>query len=202
MPRLMSPLVYAALTVAVLTASNGYSQQPPQSRTTDECPMKIDFADTDASENWRAVNDGVMGGRSSGGPEFDDDRMIFKGSINTDGGGFSSVRTGVASGELAEASGLKMRIKSDGRAYKITMRTDVTYRGRLISFQADVPSTPEGKWAEVDVKFDALRASLFGRPLSGARFDAAKVGEIGIIIADGKDGPFKIEIDWIKFICP
>lgn len=191
----MKSLVMSVITTfAILYAAPIYAGPI----TSKECPLYITFETPEAAASWRAVNDGVMGGKSSGGPSFEGNVMIFNGIINTNGGGFSSVRTPMEKGVLAEASGLKLRVKSDGRAYKITLRTNARYRFRRISFQGVIPQTPAGEWAEVVVPFDGLKASLFGRPVSGAEFDRSEVVELGVIIADGTDGPFRLEIDWIS----
>jgi monofunctional biosynthetic peptidoglycan transglycosylase len=159
--------------------------------------MDINF-ETSSKPDWRAVNDGVMGGLSSGGPKFENDHMVFSGTINTNGGGFSSVRAPMQLGELKDADSLRLNVKSDGRAYRVTFRTDARYGWRQISFQAPIPATPKGEWAEVTVPLDNLRASVFGRPIRGAEFNKNKVEEIGIILADGRDGPFSLTVDWIK----
>ena len=165
--------------------------------TKQDCFMQMNFDVGQMETDWRAVNDGVMGGRSSGGPSFDDGRMVFEGVINTNGGGFSSVRAPVQRGALSAANGFKFRVKSDGRAYKLTMRTDARKGWREVSFQAGIPKTPIGEWAEVMVPFDALEASVFGRQVR-AIFDRDTVQTIGIILADGIDGPFRLEVEWIK----
>lgn len=161
------------------------------------CDMYVNFEASEEIRSWRSVNDGVMGGLSSGGAEFDNGIMIFEGVINTNGGGFSSLRSSVAEGALSEADGVKLRLRSDGRAYKMTFRTNVAYRRRLISFQAPIPQTPKGQWGEVDVSFSGLKASIFGRALRGAKFERAEVTEMGLILADGQDGPFRLEVDWM-----
>jgi len=160
--------------------------------------MDIRFENVADQTSWRAVNDGVMGGRSSGGPEFENGVMIFRGVINTNGGGFSSIRFSLTEGAVGEADGLKMMVKSDGRSYKFTMRTDETYRRRPISFQMKIPTTPPGEWSEVMVSFQDAEASIFGRPLSGARFVPYLAWEMGFILADGKDGPFRLEVKRIQ----
>lgn len=162
------------------------------------CNMYVNFEEAAQAQTWRAVNDGVMGGRSSGGPSFENGHMIFEGVINTNGGGFSSLRSPVEDGALAQAAGLKLRVKSDGRAYKVTLRTNVAYRGRLVSFQAPIAGAEGGEWSDVIVPFSDLKASIFGRRVSGAKFDPAAIREMGIILADGQDGPFRLEVDWIK----
>lgn len=159
--------------------------------------MYIDFG-SQSAENWRAVNDGVMGGLSSGGSQLSGDSLTFKGAINTNGGGFSSIRHPVKGVEFSDTSHIKLRIKPDGRQYRLTFRTDARYGWRQLSFQADIPQSAQGEWSEVTVDFADLKASIFGRPVKGAVFNKTKVEEIGIIIADGKDGPFQLEIDWMK----
>lgn len=163
--------------------------------------MYMNFETPAETKAWRAVNDGVMGGLSSGGPSFETGNMIFEGVINTNGGGFSSVRSFVQDGALAKATSVKLRLRSDGRDYKLTFRTNVAWRGRRISFQAPIPQTKAGEWTEVTVLFSDLRGSIFGRSVRGAEFNRSEVSEMGIILADGKDGPFKLEVDWIAD-CP
>ncbi|WP_418152455.1 CIA30 family protein [Litorimonas sp. RW-G-Af-16] len=120
--------------------------------------------------------------------------MVFDGVINTNGGGFSSVRRDVTPGLLREATGLTLNVRSDGREYKVTMKTQARLRGRYISFQGVIPPSAPGEWAVVTVNFDDLKASIFGRPVRGASFAPAEVSEIGIIIADGQDGPFELHV--------
>ncbi len=162
------------------------------------CPIKIDFTQADAGEYWQTVNDGVMGGRSSGGSSIKDDYMVFEGNINTNGGGFSSIRAFVEPGALQDVAGLKMKVRSDGRGYKITLRTDALYRGRSIAFQAKILGAPKDEWAEVYVPFSALSGSVFGRAIKGANFDKSNVRSVGIILADGQDGPFRLDIKSIE----
>ena len=159
--------------------------------------MKIDFDTSAETRAWRAVNDGVMGGLSSGGPRFDNGQMIFQGVINTNGGGFSSVRSSVPKGALSNASGIKLRVRTDGRDYKLTLRSSAAWRGRRVSFQAPIPPSKAGEWTEVSVPFSDLRGTIFGRAVRGAEFDKDAVVELGIILADGRDGPFRLDVDWI-----
>ena len=42
---------------------------------------------------WYVQNDNVMGGRSEGGFDISSGQLIFSGNTNTNGGGFSSIRT-------------------------------------------------------------------------------------------------------------
>jgi len=166
--------------------------------STETSILPIDFQSRSEMNQWRAVNDGVMGGRSSGGPSFENGHLVFSGVINTNGGGFSSVRRRVQSGAMSGAQTVTMRIKSDGRDYRLRFRTDVTWRGRRIAFQKPIPNTKAGEWETVTITLDNMRASLFGRTVRGANFVPDDVIETGVILADGQDGPFRLEIDWIQ----
>ena len=156
--------------------------------------MRMSF-DTPASvQGWRAVNDGVMGGRSSGGPSFGGDALVFSGTIDTDGGGFSSIRHRLTPGQLAGADGLRLTLRGDGRPYRLTLRTSRSWRGRNVSWQIPIPATPAGEWAEVVAPFADARASVFGRSVDAGAFDPLDAREVGIILADGRDGPFRLEV--------
>ena len=183
--------ILATMTIILGVSGSAFAQDAPD--------MKIDFDTNTEKRRWIPVNDGVMGGLSSGGPAFENGNLVFSGNINTNGGGFSSVRRRLDGAEIAGAQSAQMRIKSDGRAYRLRFRTDVTYRGRRIAFQKPIPATTPGEWETVTVELTNMRASLFGRSLSGAKFVPGDVVETGIILADGQDGPFRLEIDWLRF---
>jgi len=156
--------------------------------------MNLSMQNEAEVSNWRTVLDGVMGGRSTGNRFYDDGHMVFKGSINTNGGGFSSIRRPMSPGDMSGAEALKLRVKQDGRDYRLTFRTDARFRGRSISYQLDIPQTPENEWAEVILPLTNFRTSIFGNEVTAPPFDAEEVREIGIILADGIDGPFQIEV--------
>ena len=69
-----------------------------------------DFSKGETVE-WRTVNDNVMGGRSIGDFEVDDNKLLFKGRTNTNGGGFSSIRASAQSLDLEGATGFRLKIK-------------------------------------------------------------------------------------------
>ena len=195
----------ALLPVLLLAAPTACAETRPENQTqtmaevhkatnmTDpqNCAFQLDFSDGAEVANWRILLDGVMGGKSSGSRYAEGEHMIFKGRINTDGGGFSSMRRQIAPGEIEGAASLDMRLKTDGRAYKLTFRTDARHWGRSVSYQLDIPQTPEGEWTDVTLALDGFRTSVFGRTVRAKPFDAKDVREMGIILADGIDGPFE-----------
>jgi len=52
-----------------------------------------DLASLSSASSWYVVNDNVMGGRSQGAFEMEQGALRFAGRTNTNGGGFSSIRT-------------------------------------------------------------------------------------------------------------
>lgn len=53
-------------------------------------------------------------------------------------------------------------------------------------------------WERVRVPFDSLEETAHGEPVSPGPLDLMAVTSIGIYIIDGKDGPFRLEVDWIR----
>lgn len=143
---------------------------------------------------WRAVNDNVMGGRSQGRVSIGNGFLVFEGAINTNGGGFASIRRPMALGELANAKALVLRVKSDGRSYRLILQGNQQYRGRTVSYQADFPQLAPGQWVDARIDLSALKPSVFGRAVPVPALDLGSVWSLGIIIADGIDGRFSLQV--------
>ena len=154
--------------------------------------------DGDPSEPaWVAVNDGVMGGRSSGAPALVNGMLQFTGVLSLENnGGFSSVRTLRRSFDLSNVTALVLRVRCDGREYQLRLKTDATARGIAVSYSTPF-TAPAGQWTDVRVPLDQLRPSVRGTALDGPPFDPSKVREIGLLIGDHREGPFSLAVDWI-----
>ena len=132
-------------------------------RTADESEKQTrltDFEDAAAAERWKTVNDGVMGGKSKGGMSVQDGVMTFAGTINTDGGGFSSVRMSVKPGTLAGCGRLLLRVKGDGRTYRLTVEDDRGDPERRPNFGKDMPAGPAGEWRTVSVALGDMKPTF------------------------------------------
>ena len=162
------------------------------------CKTLVEHSVADTRNPWVTVNDGVMGGLSDGGSDLREGVLSFTGVTNTNGGGFSSIRLPVPRGGMAGAQYLKVQMKRDARDYSLTLRTNVRSYGRRIAFRAPIVGAPEGAWGDGVLSFETLKASIWGRPVRNAVFDPAEVVEIGLIIYDGKDGPFEMQLKRIQ----
>ena len=79
----------------------------------------FDFAGSSDIGKWRVVVDGVMGGRSTGQIERQQNSLVFTGETSLENnGGFSSIRAPVPAGSLAGYDSLRVRVKGDGRTWK------------------------------------------------------------------------------------
>ena len=205
-----------ALVALTLTAAAGASAQSPTPSTAPsaatqdkqetapemaearDCRRLTDFTAEDTGQ-WFVVNDGVMGGRSEGGGFIDDSVLRFEGSVVTAGGGFTSARLLLEGDELVDSSRIEMRVRPDGRTYGVTLEDAAEYRGRLVSHRADFEIGPVDNdgWAIASVDYDQLVPSVFGVLVDAPPFDPSTAREFGIIIADGIDGDFVLDIDWI-----
>jgi monofunctional biosynthetic peptidoglycan transglycosylase len=159
-----------------------------------------DFERSDVASDWQTVNDDVMGGRSRGGPVFHDGVLRFSGVTNTDGGGFSSIRTRAGAFDLSGSSGILVRVRGDGRTYKLSLRTDARYRNWPIAFRADF-KTEKDQWQKIYLPFSAFEPSFRGRTFADPpTLDRTRIQAVGLMIYDKQDGPFALEVDWIHAV--
>jgi NADH dehydrogenase [ubiquinone] 1 alpha subcomplex assembly factor 1 len=160
----------------------------------------IDFSRTNEKQNWRIVNDVVMSGVSQSEIIItDDSTAIFQGMLSLENnGGFASVRTNPTDYQLTGYAIITARVRGDGRTYQLRLRTDDRFDG--ISYQSEF-QTVDGEWIAVELPFGEFVATFHGRRVPDAPvLDPGKIRQIGFLIADKKEGPFRLEIDWIKSI--
>ena len=190
------PLAMAFATSTSLSADTLSNQA--LSELSSEFVLSFDSPETEPQ--WKAVNDGVMGGLSQGVGKMEDGALVFEGALSLENnGGFSSLRTVTEANQynFVEADGIALRVKGDGRTYQLRLATDARHRGSLISYQGKF-ETEAGEWSEVRVPFDEMKPGWRGRMLNGHVLDTSKVSQLGIFIGDKKEGPFRLEVDWLK----
>ena len=89
-------------------------------------------------------------------------------------------------------------MRGDGRRYTFRLTTWRARRGGYEpAYWADF-ETRDGTWETVEVPFSRFRPHWRGRWLDGPELDPAAVDGLGLMIYDGKDGPFQLEVDWIR----
>lgn len=158
----------------------------------------FDFTHGEEGTRWRTVNDGVMGGRSDGRFRILDGKtMEFFGTLSLENnGGFASVRSRPAKLGLRQGDALIVRLKGDGRRYSMnlyvpTLRTAFSYR---VEFD-----TRKDRWIEIRAPLEEFVATSYGRVLHNfPEVDPSRITSMGFLLGDKRQGPFSLEIDWIK----
>jgi len=154
----------------------------------------------EAAAQWRAVNDGVMGGVSDGRVRITANRTLeFLGTLSLENnGGFASVRSvprplGLTPGDVLVAS-----IRGDGREYQLNLY--VPGRARAFSYRWSFV-TVKDQWIDVRMPLDRFVATSFGQPVRGAgTVEPALVTSVGFLLSDKVPGPFKLEVAWIDVV--
>ena len=158
--------------------------------------MLFNFAEGENGKSWQVVNDGVMGGLSSGVFQIEDQTGTLSGTLSLENnGGFSSVRSPVDTYKLGKYQGFVLRVRGDGRTWSMTLRDTPYFTGLAHNASFD---TEAGSWQEIQIPFSDFEAKYFGRSARVEPIDPDEIRQMGVILADKKAGPFEIEIDWLK----
>lgn len=153
--------------------------------------MIVDFA---AGEGvWQSIDDVVMGGVSRSEMLVQNGVAVFRGVVSLEnGGGFASVRSLPASHDLSRFDGLVLRVKGDGRSYRFRLRTTAAFDGP--SYEAPL-HTSTTEWEEITLPFASFRPVFRGRPAAECPpLDPSRIRTFGLMISEGQDGPFRLEL--------
>ncbi|HLP90441.1 MAG TPA: CIA30 family protein [Nostocaceae cyanobacterium] len=158
---------------------------------------------------WGALDDVVMGGVSESSLQVLDSYAVFTGNVSTaNSGGFASVRTKNFSPvlDLSGYEGIKLRVKGDGKRYKLFLRTENTWDGIGYTYAFD---TVENSWLDVTIPFDSLTAVFRAKTVKDApKVDTSKIWALQLMLSkfeyDGalnpkfSPGNFALQIESIK----
>jgi hypothetical protein len=156
-----------------------------------------DFRDPRTVAGWEAIHDVVMGGVSSGGiTSTGEGSMLFEGVVSLENnGGFASIRSLPDRRDLGAYDGIVLRLRGDGKRYKLNLRSDSGLDGILYRTPFE---TTEGEWQTLRFPFSEFRAGFRGRAVPEApELDPARIVSVGLLISDRQEGPFRLEIERI-----
>jgi monofunctional biosynthetic peptidoglycan transglycosylase len=162
-----------------------------------ESRMTTVFGFEEGAEPWRNIDDAVMGGVSRSTMTGGSGTALFEGVVSLENnGGFASVRSRPANHALAGFDGVVVRMKGDGKTYAVRLRTSAAFDG--VSYQSLVDTVP-GEWIERRLPFSAFRPVFRGRPVPGSQpLEPAEIRTFGLLISGEQEGPFRLELDWIR----
>jgi monofunctional biosynthetic peptidoglycan transglycosylase len=198
----------SSLAAAALLASLSPGLESPRAES-DETDSQIEernmtervlfaFEGDESADRWMIVNDGVMGGLSRSRISLTEkNTAVFEGEVSLrNNGGFASVRSRPETMPTAGTSRLAVRVRGDGREYQLRIRTDETFDGVAYRWNFE---TRAGEWTTIEASYRDFVPTYRGRILRDVPpIDPGAIRQLGFLIADKVEGPFRLEVGWIK----
>lgn len=155
----------------------------------------FDFSKKSLKNDWRIIDDGVMGGISQGEFLIDSDgNGVFQGTISLENnGGFSSVRYQFDKINTNKESKILIRLKGDGKQYQFRIKDKYdSYYSYITTFETS------GEWENIEIKLADLYPSFRGQKLNLPNFKSDSFEEIVFLIGNKKNESFKLILDKIE----
>lgn len=157
----------------------------------------IEFSTGSDFEHWFSVNDVVMGGQSGGSlVAAEGELALFTGVLSAEkGSGFASVRTRPRDWGLGGTTGIRLRVRGDGRTYQFRVRADDEFDG--VTFRHEFATTPD-RWLEIDLPHADFQATFRGRVQNEIPPpEPSKIRQLGLLVTAEQPGQFSLYIDRI-----
>lgn len=159
----------------------------------------FDFTHPNTATQWRATNDGVMGGLSQSSLKHSSEHTaLFTGHVSLENnGGFASVRSCAHTHNLSPYNALRLHVRGDGKHYKLRIKTNSTDD---VFYEAGF-ATQKNEWQQIDILFSTLTPKYRGKTLTDApSFNAEEVESFGLMISEKQEGSFCLEVKTILAI--
>ena len=151
-----------------------------------EGKMIYDFHENSSLRNWAIVDDGVMGGLSSG-------NLLFYGYVSLDNyGGFTSVRFR-KNVSLKGYDSIVLRVQGDNKFYQLRIRSGYNDRHSYVKrFYA------KDQWSDIEILLSSMEPQFRGRSLRMRNFNGNSIVELGLLIGNKVEERFALKIDHIR----
>jgi NADH dehydrogenase [ubiquinone] 1 alpha subcomplex assembly factor 1 len=170
----------------------------PQSEETITKNIIADFTDNSVRAKWGVTNDGVMGGVSTSQISISENNcLLFSGEVSLENnGGFASLRSPLGDYDFSNYEGFLVKVKGDGKTYSLSFRQTKYFTGYNYNLRFE---TEENNWQVIKLPFKYFKLKYYGREVSDFNLpDTKEIKQLSILISDKQQGPFKLEIEWIK----
>ena len=149
-------------------------------------------------KKWSIVNDDVMGGISNSSILINNEKnLLFKGYLSLENnGGFASSRLDIRQDNLKGVKFFKIKLKGDGKIYKLRLRQQNT----RASYSCDFKSK-KNEWLIVTLPVENFKPTWRGYSYSNyPDLNLDKINSLSLHISDKQEGRFNLEIEYIKAI--
>ena len=165
-------------------------------------PLTLDFGKGQVT-SWRALNDGVMGGRSIGVVQYDRKSMTWAGTVSLENnGGFSSVRSEWGERDLSAFGAMTLRCRTttgEPDTFTLTMETSEQWWMPY----AYASFSPSEEWGEVvlDVSDFGWSQAQMGdlRSVTPSK-EWSDILRVGLMKYDGTAQAFDLEVASIALL--
>jgi Complex I intermediate-associated protein 30 (CIA30) len=144
------------------------------------------LAQTPIAQTWGAVDDVVMGGVSASGLQMSTNCAIFTGNISTENsGGFASIRTRnfEPALDLSNYQGISLRIRGDGKRYKLFLRPGEQWDGLGYAYSFDTNGSM-GNITNLRIPFSNLVPVMRAKTVPDAPpIDPSKISALQIMLS-------------------
>lgn len=161
---------------------------------TDYTPIIFDFNPDSNIQDWKIVNDIVMGGKSVSSFTVTPDGFgLFEGKISLENnGGFSSVSYRFKKIKVNKDRNIIIKLKGDGKNYQVRIKDDSSHSYSYIS-----PFATSGEWQEIKIPLKNLYPSYRGKKLDFPNFSHESIEELVFLIGNKTPEKFSLLIDKI-----
>ncbi len=152
----------------------------------------FDFTTNADIQKWRVVDDGVMGGVSSGRFTVNEEGFgVFAGEVSLENnGGFSSVRYRFNQLPIKSRTTIRIKLRGDGKKYQFRVKANAEdYYSYIATFSTS------GEWEEVAISLADMYPAFRGRKLDQPNFHEDHMEEIAFLIGNKREETFKLMIE-------
>ncbi|WP_166382426.1 CIA30 family protein [Polaribacter sp. 11A2H] len=145
-------------------------------------------------DNWKIINDAVMGGKSLGSFYFNEKgNCVFEGNVSLENnGGFSLLRYRFDAVKTQKYSKIIIKVKGDGKRYQFRLRSRLSDDHVYISF-----FETSNEWEDIEILLSDMYPTFRGNKLQKPNYSKERLEEIAFLIGNKKAEGFKLEIDSI-----
>lgn len=164
---------------------------------TTQTKLIYDFNSNSNLNDWKVIDDVVMGGKSGGNFNLNSEgNGVFSGVVSTENnGGFSSVRYQFEKMNTPKDSKIKLRVKGDGKEYQVRIKDKKNaYYSYITSFNTT------GEWQDITIALKDLYPSFRGQTLDLPNYASDSFEEIVFLIGNKKNETFQLILNKIELI--
>ncbi|MCG1035523.1 CIA30 family protein [Polaribacter sp. DS7-9] len=156
----------------------------------------FNFKEMKDLQNWRVIDDAVMGGQSSGALSVDKEGYgVFKGTVSlANNGGFSLLRYRFNKRSTKPFSKIILKVKGDGKTYQFRIKSKSSDAYSYVTY-----FTTTQKWQNIAINLAEMYPAFRGRKLDIPNYNKTAIEEIAFLIGNKKAEDFTLNIAAILF---